>query len=86
MLDLGDSDIDIITVDDVGLNALVELNQLKVLSLQRCRWIGDAACMTLAQISTLQALDLSHTDISARGLVWLSQLPHLHSLNLADCR
>jgi len=54
--------------------------------LQRCRWISDAGCVALARIGSLRRLDLSHTDVGARGLAWLAALPHLHTLHLSDCR
>lgn len=85
-LDLGDSDIDVLTIDDVGLNALDALPHLTSLSLARCRYMGDAAALTLGRLPSLRWLDLSHTDIGPRGVAWLAQLPALHTLSLSDCR
>jgi hypothetical protein len=45
-LDLGESD----ALDDTGLLPLRHLTALRVLGLQRCRWIGDAGCRALAQV------------------------------------
>jgi hypothetical protein len=88
VLDLGDADVDILTVDDVGLSALAAggLPRLRALSLRRCRWVSDQGCQTLSRVSTLRALDLSHTDVGARGLVWLGALPDLEALAADGCR
>eukprot|EP00882_Tetradesmus_deserticola_P029539 GHRQ01033097.1.p1 GENE.GHRQ01033097.1~~GHRQ01033097.1.p1 ORF type:complete len:384 (+),score=127.83 GHRQ01033097.1:273-1424(+) len=86
-LDLGDLDADIITIDDLGLTALTGLSHsLKRLGLSRCRWVSDAALCTLRQLSKLEVLDLSHTDIGPRGLSALAGLPNLHTINLTGCR
>lgn len=45
-LELCDAD----ALDDSGLLALRGLKALRVLGLQRCRWVGDAGCHTLAQV------------------------------------
>ncbi len=83
---LGDPDVDILTIDDCGLSALPELQRLEVLSLQRCRWVGDAACIALARCQRLARLDLRCTDVSGRGVGWLSGLPCLHALDLSGCK
>jgi hypothetical protein len=49
-LDLGDCD----ALDDAGLLPLRALGALRSLGLQRCRWIGDAGCRTLAQVRRRQ--------------------------------
>ncbi|KAF6259488.1 hypothetical protein COO60DRAFT_1638311 [Scenedesmus sp. NREL 46B-D3] len=86
-LDLGDPDADIITVDDLGLTALAGLSHsLTRLGLSRCRWVSDAAFITLRQLSKLEVLDLSHTDVGPRGLSALAGLPNLHTINLTGCR
>jgi hypothetical protein len=86
-LDLGDPDADIITIDDLGLTALTGLSHsLKRLGLSRCRWVSDAAFVTLRQLHQLEALDLSHTDVGPRGLAALAGLPNLHTINLTGCR
>jgi hypothetical protein len=86
-LDLGDPDADIITIDDLGLTALTGLSHsLKRLGLSRCRWVSDAAFVTLRQLSQLEVLDLSHTDVGPRGLAALAGLPNLHTINLTGCR
>lgn len=84
-LDLGDSDTDIVTVDDLSMSQLCVLApSLKVLSLSRCRWVSS--CEPLKGLSRLQALDLSHTDVGPKALEALAELPALHSLNLTGCR
>jgi len=83
---LGDSDIDVLTVDDTGLAALPSLKMLRVLSLRRCRWIGDASYVMLSHCARLERLDVSHTDVSGRGLRWLAGLSGLKSLDCSDCR
>eukprot|EP00775_Hariotina_reticulata_P004093 gene4093-4340_t len=86
-LDLGDPDTDIITIEDLGLASLLGLaGSLKSLGLSRCRWISDAALATIAKLSKLEVLDLSHTDIGPKALAGLSKLPLLHTLNLSGCR
>lgn len=84
-LDLGDSDTDIVTVDDLSMSQLCVLAPgLKALSLSRCRWVSS--CEPLKGLSRLQALDLSHTDVGPKALEALAELPALHSLNLTGCR
>lgn len=86
-LDLGDPDTDIITIDDLGLKALNGLAPtLKRLGLSRCRWVSDAAFQTISNLSKLEVLDLSHTDVGPKGLAWLADLPNLHTVNLTGCR
>lgn len=86
-LDLGDPDTDIITIDDLGLSALTGLaHSLKRLGLNRCRWVSDAAFETVRQLSELEVLDLSHTDVGPRGLAALVGLPRLRTINLTGCR
>jgi hypothetical protein len=84
-LDLGDSDTDIVTVDDLSMSQLCVLAPgLKVLSLSRCRWVSS--CEPLKGLGSLQALDLSHTDVGPKALEALAELPALQSLNLTGCR
>jgi len=86
-LDLGDPDTDIITIEDLGLASLLGLaSSLKGLGLSRCRWISDAALATIAKLSKLEVLDLSHTDIGPKAVAGLAELPLLHTLNLSGCR
>lgn len=86
-LDLGDPDTDIITIDDLGLTCLTGLApSLKRLGLSRCRWVSDTAFQTISQLSKLEVLDLSHTDVGPRGLGWLAHLTNLHTLKLTGCR
>jgi hypothetical protein len=80
--------VDVITVDDLGLASLVAsgLPSLETLSLERCRWLSDAAFKSLGRLQGLRRLNLRHTDVAAGGLAALARLGHLEELNLSSCR
>jgi Leucine-rich repeat (LRR) protein len=82
---MGDTDTDIVTVDDLGMSQLSGLAPtLKRLSLSRCRWVSS--CEPLKGLTQLESLDLSHTDVGPKGLEALAELPALQTLNLTGCR
>lgn len=78
-LDLGDAD----AIDDSGLLSLRGMSALRVLGLQRCRYIGDAGCRALAQITSLEDLSVAGTDVGPDGLRELSRLPRLRRLDVS---
>ena len=62
--------------------ALKKLRSLKSLRLARCRKLEDVDLAFLADLSKLEALDLSQTPIEGQGLTSLKNLSHLRRLDL----
>jgi len=55
-------------IDEKSLVHLQSLPKLRTLTLHECKKITDAAVETLSQFKTLEALDLTGTEISTDGL------------------
>lgn len=84
-LDLGDSQVDILSVEDSSLELVASAPSLKHLSLQRCVMISDAGVANLASrlSKQLTSLDLSGTRITGMEL---GSLSGLRVLKVSGCR
>lgn len=83
---LGDTEVDVMAIDDVAMYAVARLSKLRHLSLRRCRLVGDGACDILATMTHLESLDLSSTGVTGAGIRNLKACSRLTSLNLSDCK
>lgn len=76
------------SLSEVGLQHLVTLPNLRVIDLEFCDGISDAACSVLARMPQLRALNLAKTGFEPRrvsdaGLAELTKLKRLEMLNLS---
>jgi Leucine-rich repeat (LRR) protein len=72
-------------ITDKGLLTIGELNGLRHLYLNDCRWITDKGLEHLCTLRTLEALELAgNPKISNEGLKHLTRIPHLMRLKLRE--
>ena len=64
---------------------LVEFQKLTELNLEKNASIKDAACKFFAKLEKLEKLNLIYTGITETGLMPISKLPNLQSLDIRGC-
>lgn len=85
-LDLGDNDVDVDAIDDMGITWIADMQALVSVSFQRCRRITDAVCKPLSNLRCLQCINLATTQFSGSGLPLLARLTSLRFLDVTDCK
>ncbi len=75
----------LVTDEVTSLKPLTECRNLKSIKLVQSSSVDDSSLQVLAQIATLESIDLSGTGITDEGLVELAKLPNLVELNLKGC-
>lgn len=70
------------SIADLGLNELVGLESLRVLSLSCNYGVTDKGLDTLSKVKNLRILDLSGTRINQTNLCKLKNIPQLEELNI----
>lgn len=64
------------------LPVLRSLEKVETLSLRACKKLTDKSMREVAELRDLTSLDVSDTKISDEGIVAISRLPHLTSLDI----
>jgi len=73
-------------VDDAAVaDICASFPKLRALSLGFSREITDAAIDALVRLDALESLDLAGSQVTARGIDRLAQMPNLTALGLEDC-
>jgi hypothetical protein len=75
-------DLDSTAVTIVGLRMLSESSKLRTLNIQNCRFNDQDAAELPRLLPKLSNLDVSHTQLTGRGLVSLAKLPRLTRLTI----
>lgn len=68
-----------------GLGPVARFSDLEQLILAGCGWVDDAELAKISGLSSLQRLDLSHTNVTDAGLRSLN-LARIQQLDLTGCR
>ena len=78
--------LSIVPEEAMSFTPLLECRLLESIKLSGSTSIDDSSIKEIAQIKTLQKVDLSSTGITDEGLAELGTLPKLRELNLQSCK